>query len=105
LIGFKRNIVIKNNFASKSKMCIKIVKVPKVAKVAKSCKKLHWFSLVITEELSGLIPMHGRTTSDLLYNEVIRCMENLGLSEKNLYGCVTDGTPSMIAKKRDWLHC
>lgn len=52
-----------------------------------------------TEELFGLHPLHGRTTGKDLFEEVSRCVDNMGLPWDKLVGLTTDGAPAMCGQK------
>lgn len=50
------------------------------------------------EELLTLLPLHDRTTGQILFERFQEFMNNNGLSYKNILSIVTDGAPAMIGK-------
>uniref|UniRef100_A0A3P9L2A9 Uncharacterized protein n=1 Tax=Oryzias latipes TaxID=8090 RepID=A0A3P9L2A9_ORYLA len=52
-------------------------------------------SLSITEELLAFRPLHGTTAGQDLYEEVSRCVNEMGLPWEKLVGLTTDGEPAM----------
>ncbi|KAM3838284.1 general transcription factor II-I repeat domain-containing protein 2A-like [Diretmus argenteus] len=53
----------------------------------------------VTEELLRVIPMHGQTTAQEIFNQLSDAMAGAGLSWKRLAGITTDGAPSMTGRK------
>ena len=56
-------------------------------------------TLCVTEELLGLKSMHGTTTGKDLFEEVSKCINEMGLPWDKLVGLTTDGVPAMCVKK------
>ena len=56
-------------------------------------------TLCVTEELLGLKSMHGTTTGKDLFEEVSKCIDEMGLPWDKLVGLTTDGVPAMCVKK------
>lgn len=52
----------------------------------------------ITEDLAGLVAMKGTTTGKDIMEAVTTCMNDLGLSFRNLSGLTTYGAPAMTGK-------
>lgn len=50
------------------------------------------------EELLTLLPLHDRTTGQILFERFQEFMNTNGLSYKNILSIVTDGAPAMIGK-------
>ncbi|KAM4566993.1 general transcription factor II-I repeat domain-containing protein 2-like [Odontesthes bonariensis] len=56
-------------------------------------------SMSITEEFLALRPMYGTTTGQDLYEEVSRCVNEMGLPWEKLVGLTTDGAPAMCGRR------
>ncbi|XP_063322782.1 general transcription factor II-I repeat domain-containing protein 2-like [Pelmatolapia mariae] len=58
-------------------------------------------SLTVTEEFLALRPMHGTTTGQDLYEEVSRCVNEMGLPWEKLVGLTSDGEPAMCGHRSE----
>lgn len=51
------------------------------------------------EELLGLVSLHGRTTGEIIFNEISKLLATKNVSIDNIVSVVTDGAPAMISEK------
>ena len=57
-------------------------------------------TLCIIEELLGFKLMHGTTTGKDLFEQVSKCVNEMGLPWEKRVGLTTDGAPAMCRKER-----
>lgn len=54
--------------------------------------------LEITEELLSMISLKGRTTGEIIFNEIETCFSNHNLEWQKLFNVATDGAPNFTGK-------